>query len=60
MRICREAKLAGCTLTILVETGWTRVMVDGVEAKRPVALRRDAEAYDVRFVREPTRSADVS
>jgi uncharacterized protein (DUF608 family) len=47
----RSVRLAGCVLSIRVEENWNRVITDGLEAGRPVALRRDVESHRVEFLR---------
>jgi hypothetical protein len=47
----RNVRLAGCTLSIRVEENWNRITTDGLEAGRPVALRRDVESHRVEFLR---------
>jgi len=47
----RNVKLAGCALSVRVEENWSRVIVNGVEGGRPVALRRDVESHSVEFLR---------
>jgi uncharacterized protein (DUF608 family) len=46
----KEAKLAGMTLTVSVEPGWTRARVDGKPVELPVRLDRSKRACHVEFV----------
>jgi hypothetical protein len=45
-----QVQLAGMTLTIHVQKGWTHAEVDGKPAKLPVVLDRSTVRHDVDFL----------
>jgi uncharacterized protein (DUF608 family) len=47
----RAVRLAGMTLSVRVEAGWTHVLAKGLWFDAPVRLRRDAGVHELEFVR---------
>lgn len=47
----RNVRLAGVTLSVKVQNGWRKAMLDGREVSPPVHLPRDGGPFDVRFVK---------
>lgn len=45
----RDVLLAGVRLWVLVETNWSRVIVNGAEHRGAIVLRRDAASHRVEF-----------
>ena len=46
-----DVELAGTRFTIKVQSGWTKVVVDGKPQTGPVQLPRDQRAYSVQFLK---------
>ncbi len=47
----KGVRLAGMQLTVRVEPGWTRAMIDGRPVQLPVALARTQDQWKIDFVR---------
>jgi hypothetical protein len=44
-------ELAGIHYTIEVQSGWTRIVVDGKPTAGPLQLPRDHRAYHIQFIK---------
>jgi hypothetical protein len=46
-----DVELAGIHYTIEVQSGWTRIVVDGKPTAGPLQLPRDHRAYHIQFIK---------